>query len=160
MESDLLSNATTRLRSYLMSLMSYKYCISNAYRLLPFADCFFDLPAVSFQLWQFYLRTGTATAVSVKTPLQAHERMYLQLGGTQFHNDLGQYLMLDSILCPQYIQKFSRVSTYSPVFPMFPLFPHVFPCFPLILPIFPCFSTFSRVFYVSPYFPMFFYVFP
>ena len=26
--------------------------------------------------------------MSVKTPLQAHERKYLQLGGTQFHNDL------------------------------------------------------------------------
>lgn len=55
----------------------------------------FPLPIASLTFPQSVSSYGSFTCepgqplLSLKTPLQAHELMYLQLGGTQFHNDLG-----------------------------------------------------------------------
>ena len=89
MESDLLSNATTRLRSYLMSfdvtLVLYIECLPPASlcRLLLWPS------RSQFPVMVVLLANRDSHYCVCKTPLQAHERMYLQLGGTQFHNDLG-----------------------------------------------------------------------
>ena len=181
MESDLLSNATTRLRSYLMSfdviLVLYIECLPPASLcrlllwpsrsqfpvmvvLLANRDSHYCVCKNSVTSTWAYVSPARRDTIPQWFGLVSHVRLHIM---SPIYIEVSLCFYVFS--CYPYVSLVSSCfSMFSPDSPYFPVFFYVSPCFLLFFYVFPCFSLFFRVFFMfssgSPCFPLFFYVFP